>query len=234
VYFGACGTSCAYIALNETDGSVVWSKAESGGCSLNGGSPPAIYKGELLAAVDCNNGSVIALSAQHGRGIWSRSLNGGSVEGVSAANGLVGVAGSSFFGVLSAQTGDVLWSNSGCGSYGLPAFAYHAVFMPCSFELYAYKARARGRHGSVVRVWTSGGNQAAIGNGVVYSLLEPSPGNIPGALAATNGAYLWLASGSSAAYGVPIVVNGVVYGACSGTNVCAWSLPSYELRTGPP
>jgi eukaryotic-like serine/threonine-protein kinase len=228
VYFGACGTSCAYVALNETNGSIVWSQDQSGGCSLNGGSPPAIYKGELLAGIGCTSGSVIALSAKHGRKIWSRGVHSGSVEDVSAADGLVGVAGSSFFGVLSSKTGDVFWHNSGCGSYGMPTFAYKDVFMPCSFELYAYKSRARGRRGSGVRVWTTGGNQAAIANGVVYTLLEPSPGNIPGAVAATNGEYLWLAD--SFAYGLPIVVNGVVFGACNGSNVCAWALPASLRR----
>ena len=191
VYFGACGTSCAFIALNETSGSIVWSKNQSGGCPLNGGSPPAIYKGELLAGIGCTNGSVIALSAKLGRKIWSQNVYGGSVEDVSAADGLIGVAGSSFFGVLSAKTGDAFWHSLGCGSTGMPAFAYNDVFMPCSFELYAYKARAAGHHGSGVRVWVNGGNQAAIANGVAYSLLEPSPGNIPGALAAANGEALW-------------------------------------------
>lgn len=229
VYFGACGTSCAYIALNETEGKVVWSNGQSGGCSLNGGSPPAIYKGELLAGIGCSNGSVIALSAKHGRMIWSHAAYSASIEDVSAADGLVGVAGSSFFGILSAKTGHAIWSDSGCGSYGIPAFAYQDVFMPCSFELSAYKARAPGRHGSGKRVWVNGGNQAAIANGVIYSLLEPSPGNIPGAASVTNGFYLWL-SASSFSVGLPIVVNGVVYGACNGTNVCAWALPGSLRR----
>ena len=231
VYFGACGTSCAYVALNETDGSIVWSKRQTGGCSLNGGSPPAIYKGELLAGIGCTNGSIIALSSKNGRKIWSHGFYGGSVEDVNAADGLVGVNGT-FFGVLSAKTGTVFWNNTGCGSRsspGMPSFAYKYVFMPCNFELFAYKARATGRHGSGVRVWVNGGNQAAIANGVIYSLLEPSPGNIPGAASATNGFYLWLAS-SYASFGAPIVVNGAVYGACNGSYVCAWALPGSLRR----
>jgi outer membrane protein assembly factor BamB len=231
VYFGACGSSCAYTALNETNGRVVWSKAQGGGCSLNGGSPPAVYKGKLFAGVGCANGSVIALSAKHGRMLWSQTVHAGSVDDVSAAGGLLGVTGSSFFGVLSATTGDTYWHDSGCSLPGMPTFAYQNVFVPCNFELSAYEARSAGKHGAGVKVWENGGNQAAIANGVIYTLLEPSPGNIPGAVAASNGAFLWFAQDTDLANGLPIVVNGVVYGACTGSNVCAWSLPASLRRS---
>ena len=117
-------------------------------------------------------------------------------------------------------------------STGMPAFAYQDVFIPCSFELYAYQARAEGRHRSGIKVWVNGGNQAAIANGVAYTLLEPSPGNIPGAASAADGEYLWFAENTEFANGLPIVVNGVVFGACGGANVCAWALPE-SLRRGP-
>ena len=67
---------------------------------------------------------------------------------------------------------------------------------------------------------------ASIANHVLYVL---DNGGLPTALSYPGESVLWTASGTPST-GVPIVVNGAVIGACNGSSVCAWTVPSMIRR----
>ena len=88
---------------------------------------------------------------------------------------------------------------------------------------YGLAFSAKPRHVGKTQLFQIPGNEpsAAVANGVIYTLVD----GVPTALSAVDGSTLWQSPGSPST-GFPIVVNGAVYGACNGTNICAWTLPA--------
>jgi eukaryotic-like serine/threonine-protein kinase len=234
VYFGGCGTSCAYVALSEEKGKVVWSVPEPSGCAMNNGQPPAVVDGLFYATTSgCSSAEVIALNAQTGAPVWNLPLNSGALAGMTVAKGVVAVV-TAFSGgqdvyALSATGGGVLWVTGGHSSHitapSYPAIAKGILYAPNLGDLFAFKLKV---HGRFKIVFDAGGlvPSAAVANGVVYSLSF----GYPWAADAYSGDNLWIDYAAGTNVGVPIVVNGAVYGACDGTNICAWALPGSLRR----
>src|SRR6202042_614502 len=102
-----------------------------------------------------------------------------------------------------------------------PKTVFFEVVKASGSSVWAFRAN-RAPHGlPKVRWASSGASSASLANNVVYTACSGSPC----ALNAKTGAVLWQGSGAFNV-GVPIVVNGTVYGACNGSSVCAWSIPS--------
>jgi hypothetical protein len=53
VYFGACGTSCAYVGLHEHTGTLLWTQSQPAGCEVNNGTVPAVSGGSVYASTGC-------------------------------------------------------------------------------------------------------------------------------------------------------------------------------------
>src|SRR5262249_34565635 len=107
-----------------------------------------------------------------------------------------------------------------------PAIAYGLFYAPIQGDIYAFKLKV---HGLRKIIGLAGGHEvsASIANGVLYTQVD---GQLWALNALNKFAILWDSGETNTS--VPVVVNGVVYGACNGTNVCAWALPgSLRRRT---
>lgn len=242
VYFGACGTSCAYVALNETNGALVWSASESQTCELNNGYPAAVYSGAVYAVRGCQTAKkqttteVIALNASSGSLLWHTAL-AGTPTGISVGQGLVAVTAGDLY-TFNPTTGSQLWY-SNVGAHGIPAIAYdigYVGFGSWYMDIYAQFSKHGGKKGK--KKYTGSFDNiapyVAAANGVLYTVGATYDRSELwyqklGAMTASTYEGLWNGPTYDTATldlgGAPIVADGVVYGACGESAICAWALP---------
>ena len=235
VFFGGCGTYCAYVALSEKTGSVVWSAGEPSGCTVNNGFPPAVFGGMVYVSTGgCSDATILALDETTGVQVWSTPLLGGALAGLSVSNNVVAAvtafAGGQGVYTLSAASGKVLWVNTGYSNLSTtrsyPGIAYGLLYAGFLGELVAFKLKA---HSGVPKtIWFEGGQETsvAVANGVLFTTLYGDPVALE---ARKHGQILWEPGVSFGTSSFPIVVNGTVYGGCN-RSVCAWALPGSDQR----
>jgi outer membrane protein assembly factor BamB len=225
VYFEGCSNSgCAYIALNETNGYVVWTSAEP--CRGSYSVTPSIKDGLVFVGEGCNpggNNTILALNAADGSVVWKTTVPG-VMHGLSVADGRVAFATWSGYiekvGTLNENDGKLRWLDEYYywEYYSMPAMAYGRLYM------WVYQAIGD------LRVWRFGRGRErwdfiiarsfpTVANGVVYIACQAGGG--PCALNAKSGKMRWYRKGTDN-FGTPIVVNGTLYTSCSGSNVCAF------------
>ena len=228
VYFEACASAgCDYVALNESTGAVLWMVSEL--CSGNLGIPPAVYRGVLYVNIGCdvqNVTDIVALSAQSGSQIWKAQVIG-ATTGLTVAGGVVAYVRwngtESYIGALTAIHGQPLWGPSAINSKlitSMPAIAYKQIYAWIFINDYGYIADYDERMGTLNWQYTIARSFPSVANHVVYIAMNGGPL----ALNAGTGQVLWHISGTDN-LGLPIIVNGVVYGGCNGSHVCAYALP---------
>ena len=227
VFFGTCGSTCAYVALQQWNGMPAWLIAESSECAPNNGVAPAVAAGLFIATTGCSANVLSSWSAKTGDPAWTFGQVG-LVEGI-AASGNVGsltaIQGTiAHAWTFAPKTGRQFWHQYGFHTSplpGRPALAYGTAYVPIGDELVPYRAKTRLPR--FIFEQFSGSEEAAVANGVLYILQS----GFLAAYSASTGAGLWQPLElTKASIGAPIVVNGVVYSACDGIAVCAWTLPS--------
>jgi outer membrane protein assembly factor BamB len=183
---------------------------------------PAVVNGVVYIGSD--GGSVYALNASTGAGLWSYDTGGvvgfasALVGAAAVANGVVYI-GSGYNNnnlyALNASTGALLWSYAASGGVSSPAVANGVVYFGSSSgldgNLYALNAST----GALLWSYAAGAGvgSPSVANGVVYA--DCSDGLC--ALNANTGALLWSYAGGG---DTPAVANGVVYADCS-DGLCA-------------
>jgi hypothetical protein len=241
VFFEVCGVSspCADIAVSEKTGAVVWSAGEYCANSPSSNGVPAAVGGgfaimtfNAVAFSQCDEFYIAGLAPATGKSNWA--LSGAYVyEGVSAASSAAIVT--AFytpgdveeFTPFDPRTGVAPWlSNTNYstpGTMSVGGIAYRTFYLPFETGLFSFRTTGR----PLGHFIAAGGifSGVAVANGVVYTLLNGSAA----ALSAGTLQTLWQTTGTPSV-GFPIVVNGTVYGACNGTNICAWALPSALRR----
>jgi len=238
LFFEGCNTSCSYVALNESTGSVVWAKAEpETNCEGNNGVTPAVAYGFLYVGYACapSGGTIAALRITNGHTKWQGS-GGGQNAGLSVSSGMLvlmlfladGSRSIEGPGATHAKTGNGGWESAAFYTstivLSMPAITPKVTFVTALGYIEALKTKQQGKF-----LWsnypkTPNMSSPSVANGVVYTACAGSPC----AYSTTSPTLLWSGPGAATS-GVPIIVNGVVYGACNGSNVCAWALPS-EIR----
>jgi hypothetical protein len=241
VFLGACGTGCAYVALDEKTGRTLWKTTQLRGC-LNNAIPPAVYHDVFYATIDsCDDAAFIALNARSGQELWLEQPTFSAVfVGMAAGEDrvvvdtLVPFVPEYTIFLLSPQYGFTWWAESFQGGEinpaAFPAIAYDRVFAPSSGKLFAFRRKSRTDFPRLNLIVRGDEPSAAIANGVLYTLIA----GYPSARSPFNHAILWRdpdRSRERMSSASPIVVNGTVYGACDGDSVCSWTLPSM-IRPG--
>jgi hypothetical protein len=234
VIFGACGTSCQYVELDETTGSFLWTQSQPSGCSVNNGVVPAVWEHSVYATTGCdpNNSLVIALNEDGLSLQWELSLhNSGIVQGLAVAKGVIAIVllddGSSEWYAMPTNGEGIYWRGGGpvhaLQGIVAPGLAYGNAYFEVAKSISGYTATK----GKLLFAFDGDERSAESANKLVYSRV----GGYPVAYAWNNGYTKWYdASGPRTYVSFPIVVNGVVYGGCDLIRVCAWTLPSMMHR----
>jgi outer membrane protein assembly factor BamB len=227
VYFGACGTTCGYWGLWEKNGLPTYYATEPGGCALNNGIVPTIAQGTVFTSIGCTNSTLMALPEKRLESPgWQQSVTG-LVGGISFADFFVFATspspGAQQLYAYDSESGAPQWQVSESAStstIGTVGSAYHSAYAPLAGNLDDF--RPAGAKGSprLRQSCACDTPSVAAANHILYILNA----GLAQAIDASDFSALWTASGTPSV-GSPIVVDGAVYGACNGTNVCAWTLP---------
>ena len=199
---------------------------------MNNGHPPAIVHGTFYATTNsCIRSLIVLLNAGTGASVWSSQVEN-AFAGMAVGNGIVAIitddGGVNDEYALSASSGGLWWTTGGSGPDTVPAYpaiAYGLFYAPIAGDIYAFKLKV---HGLRKIIGLAGGQEVSVSiaaNGVLYT---QGFGQLYAFSALNHFAILWDSGDTNT--GVPIVVNGVVYGACNGSNVCAWALPGSLRR----
>jgi outer membrane protein assembly factor BamB len=198
-------------------------------CSGGNGVPPAVASGTLYIDEGCKAGAtdIVAVSARTGSRRWHQEVVGGQA-GLSVAGGIVAYTrwngSQAYVGVLDATHGTTVWGPVSIGGHQLesmPAIAYGAIYYWEFLNDYGYIVAYNAQTGSQLWQYTIARSFASVANQIVWIAFNGSPL----ALNPATGQYLWNVGGTDN-LGLPLVVNGVVYGGCNGPYVCAYGLPA--------
>jgi outer membrane protein assembly factor BamB len=232
-------------ALDAKSGSVAWNYAVGNHCANGGGDADPVANGTAYYTVGCQGSnshtSLCAFDAQNGIPGWCTQLATGgcdavSTDGVTAANNVLfanlqaGGSCSDQLVAFNAKTGVREWSVNISGNNPLhaqPAVAVGVVYEYTNSGVQAFSAK-NGR-----LLWTQssadsyGGVDISVANGVVYAGCYHNDGELC-ALNAKNGKLLWSSGILGGGNTTPIVVDGVLYGSCGGSDFCAFGLPRHR------
>ena len=234
-------------AFQAQSGTVAWSYSVGNHCGNGGGeNPDPVAHGSAYYTVGCQGGdgnSLCKFNAQNGGTGWCTPLTiEGCVAfslGVTEASGTlfanlvpVGSCGGEQLAAFNAKTGVQEWAVSINGNNPLhdqPAVAKGVVYEDDDSGVQAFSAK----NGTLLWTQVSGdsydGLDVSVANGVVYTGCYHDDGELC-ALDAKNGKVLWSSGIVGGGYTRPIVLNGVLYGSCGGSNFCAFGLPRHPRR----
>jgi len=226
VFFEACSSAgCDHVALDETTGSPVWMVAES--CAASYGIPPAVYQRILYVPEGCDVGgtnTIVAMSDQSGEVFWTRKVSGIN-HGMSVSDGIVAYVhwdgSNGLLGTLNATSGHPIWGPEELGYQpitSMPAIAYKQIYAWIFIYDYGWVADYSKRDGHQVWKYWIARSFPSIEDHIAWIAMNGSPL----ALNAGNGQFLWDVGGTDN-LGLPIIANGIVYGGCNGSHVCAYS-----------
>lgn len=170
-------------------------------------------------------------SAQDGSQKWKRSVVG-ITQGLTVGDGVVAYTrwdgSETYLGALEAKGGRPLWGPVPINNVqytSMPAIANKQIYAWIFINDYGYVADYDAKHGTEYWNYTIARSFPSVENGIVWIAFNGTSL----ALDDATGQYLWNVGGTDN-FTLPIIVNGVVYGGCSGTSVCAYGLPSNRAR----
>ena len=229
-----------FVALNEQDGTLVWSRGNCGNtghnyCNFIGSNPAAVANGFVIYDTGYEGSpyaAVCAVSESSGMLAWCFPSLQENVDNhaPSVADKLVFLAetdsnANSEFFALSLKTGAVRWSYSvndgnGANRYFPAAAANGVVYFEAggSPTIFAFDEK----HGGAPtwQTTTPGDTGISVANGVLYGWAQPNLF----ALDAQTGSPLWDYP-TDIRNATPFVENGSLFATCGINDVCAFGLP---------
>ncbi|MFY9886133.1 MAG: PQQ-binding-like beta-propeller repeat protein [Candidatus Cybelea sp.] len=237
------------VALDTVSGRINWLAGNCGDtgasdCNGIGSNPAAIYNGVVYYGTSGTGttgftAGVCAHQLSDGYFLWCYQT--GDINTAPSVSGSTVYAEATEASVetllaLNTTSGTLAWSDpvGGCCTNTGPAIANGTVY--ALFQNGANLAAFKGKTGR--RLWlvtnSTGYSPPAVANGVVYHAVG-EPGASVEAYDAANGQALWTSSQAGTTTAGPVVVNGVLYVACSDESsgvdkICQYHLPADHAR----
>ena len=227
------GGNATLLALDAQDGTTNWTY-DLGGEVPTYGAPTVVEGTVYLATGNGEAGSVHAVDAATGEGLWSTAIGGGVFFGPSVSDG-VAVAASTATGrvvALDSSTGDLLWERSETISITLPAIDAGKVYLGTSNESFTSGSVLALDLQTGAEVWEVEGHGDTQGSSpVLYDDLVILGSHTAGSVSAydaTTGELVWNHFvGSAVTSSVAATTSGVILGASQN-----WSVYALDATTG--